>query len=140
MKTPNERVPPLHVLLSELGRSATVKDLSIVGRRLAEISGRSKPYTYAHLHQVHSGKIKPGRKLARAIEAALAQTDGADPILLTAREETVMVPEDWSGRYAYLPIEPRICAKEDCLNQFIPNVPIRRYCYTCSPMRFKGKD
>lgn len=127
----------LALLLEELGLEITACDLRRVGRKLAQISGRSTPYTYQHLHQIASGTLDPGRKLARAIDAALAEVDGADPLLVNAHEETIMVPHGWRGRYAYLPIEPKICEKEGCMNQFIPNVPARRYCYTCSPMTRK---
>lgn len=136
--TSNTRYNPLRALLDEMHLTTSVPHLLRLGRKLAQISGKATPYSYPYLNQVANGKLQPGKILARAIEAALAEIDGADPLLVTAQEAQVMVPEGWDGTWAYLPMDARICDKEDCLNRFIPNTPKRRACYRCSPIR-KGQ-
>lgn len=140
--TPDPPSNPLLVLLSEKGMSPTKGDLEALGRALATVIGRDRPYSYPHLHGVAKGHLQPGAELEAAIDALLAAEDGMDPNLAGSVQVELMVPRGIADdiQWAYCPIEPKFCSdpKEvGCTNRFVPNVSWRSACYTCSPIRRK---
>ena len=129
---------PLTELLKALKRKPSRRSLTVLGRYLANLIGRPHPYTYRYLLSVYSGSIPPGRALARAINAAIKIQEHHQIMPYpkpTSKPATVFVPLGFSVDGAYLPIDSKTCALDECLNRFIPNHPRRAKCYACSPIR-----
>lgn len=134
MSTQNGRIL---ALLDAYNLKPTKRHLEKLGRHLGQIVDH-KPYTYRHLLSVYKGYFEPGATLSLAIDAALAGTDGVDPLMAASVTTTIQTPPGLDAQHAYLPIEAKICSdphERGCLNRFIPNVPWRSACFTCSPIR-----
>lgn len=119
---PDER---LLDLVAECHLSLSKRDLSALGRKLADSIGRISPYSYKHLHGIARGSMRPGRDLSRAIDTLLASEDGGHKGI-GYRKRTI------SGAQVP-PLEDRRCI--ECMDLFTPNVRNRYRCYVCSPMR-----
>lgn len=131
MVSSNER---LSALLDALGLSRKKAHLIVLGKKLALIIGREKPYTYGHLLSVLTcNDYPPGKELGAAIDAALAQVDGMQPQLAASKEARVFGPPRADLQNAYIYGETVICP--DCVLKFVRDHPLRERCKICSPPR-----
>ena len=129
---------PLTELLEATNRKPTRRSLTPLGSYLARLVGRYLPYSYRYLLSVYSGSIPPGKELAFAIECALrVERENIKPFKVACKPATVFVPLGFAVDGAYLPIDSKTCALDECINRFVPNHPRRAKCYTCSPIRRK---
>lgn len=125
----------LRSLFEESNLSLSTRDVERVGRRLANVIGRGKPFSRRYLISILNGTLVASKSLDNAIDALLAETDGANPYLVTSATSSVYHDKNRDLEGAYVMSDAKVC--ENCIMVFVPNVPHRKFCPVCSPPRRK---
>lgn len=126
----------LRELLTELGLEPSQQSFTRLALDTSRLAGKSKPWGWKYLDNVHRGRQDASKILTNALLAMLSATDGVPALLVTAKSANVLLPphlaEELAGRYimANVPVTCRQCGLI-----FSPNVPQRKDCPACSPPR-----
>lgn len=87
---------PQEVLINMIGEHPSPKARRRACKTLAEIVGRSDPFSIAYIENIHSGRWKPGAsgKLYAALRAVWEHQQGGHPILGAYSPRSVWVIPD----------------------------------------------
>jgi len=124
---------PLEELFLTLDWECNKTNLEAMGKALADLVGRPKPYTYRYLRSVLYCNYSPGDPLKKAIELAETVFDGVPLVKAETIQKAIYAHPELDVENAHLITPSKICASPKCNNRFIPNIWNRRYCYLCKP-------
>ncbi len=107
-----------------------VKQYETLAGELSKIADTT--FSWRYLLSVLNETVRPSRAFTEALRAHILSLDGVPTIY--AKSVPVQVRSksaDIEG--AYVMGASKICPK--CANKFVPNVPWRRFCPACNPVR-----
>lgn len=108
---------------------------SDMARRLSQIAGKEPEWSWRYVQSVASGTVEPGGKFAKAVELLAVTFDGI-PVRLAGISPVTVYAQAGTVTNGALVMSPsRKCADPVCVNEFVPNVPWRRYCPVCKPSK-----
>lgn len=122
----------LRSLLSAVGSTAHKRDLAKIGKALAAISGRRRPWGYKYVHSVLNDNLDAGRDFSAAVESWMATFDGRLAHGLAGYKKIeVFGRSDQAGAQVDGRVE--FCGNPECGIKFLTDHPTRRFCKICHP-------
>lgn len=106
-----------------------------MGAKLAEAADRKDPYTWRYPQGVYKKNIKPSQDFARAVAVLLADIDGLPVDIGKLERVEVYASRGVVQHGSIIMGKSRICANRACNRVFVPNVPWRKLCPLCSPVK-----
>ena len=121
--------------MEPLRDGSDVKFWGLVAGKLSQALEREKPYTWRYPAGVSKGDIKPSYDFARAVKILLAESDGL-PVEIGRLESVQIYASRGVVQAGSVVMAASIpCANRACNRMFVPNVPWRKYCPFCKPIK-----
>jgi hypothetical protein len=120
---------PLSVLSHLVGSEPKTRHVRQVGRRLALLIRRPKPFTASYVYNVLAGRYQPSPEFRLALEEFWMRDNSLRPPFPQALEEVPVkaVPGKVEPG-AYIVGTSIRCAHPGCLRPFVPASTSQRYC------------
>jgi len=119
-----------------LNGHGSVAFYTAVAVKLNDADG-SAAWTWRYVQGVAAGTVPPSRRFAAAVQVLAASLDGLPVVIARAERVEVLAEPGALAAGAYVMGAARPCARPGCPVVFVPNVPWRRLCPICSPIKSK---
>jgi hypothetical protein len=106
-----------------------------MARRLSQIAHKRPAWGWRYVQSVASGTVQPSRRFAAAVDVLAVSFDGVPVVAANAAPITVYAEAGTIREGALVMGRSVMCANPGCSTQFVPNVPWRRYCPVCNPIK-----
>lgn len=136
-----ETLTQLLALLAEILKPADHKDLyTDMARRLSRIAGKSPAWGWRYVQSVAAGTVEPSKKFAKAVDTLAITFDGMPVQFAQATPVTVYAETGTIAEGSLVMAGSIRCATPSCSVMFVPNVPWRKHCPVCRPIRGGAND
>lgn len=106
-----------------------------LAEKMSAAINRPKPWTWRYVQGVHKGTIKPSRDFARAVEILAGEIDGLPAAIGRLEKVNIWAEPGRVQHDAIVMGQSRVCANPACNRVFVPNVPWRKVCPICRPVK-----
>lgn len=124
-----KKFDPMEVLRELVPEGAKTSHTRHVGRMLAKLIRRKKPFTASYIYNIFSGAVIMGSPLYRSLRAYWMAQNGVRPPIAGAYENiTTRAIPGTVETGSYILGNSKRCANRRCMHPFVPVVPWQKYC------------
>jgi hypothetical protein len=120
-----ELVNALRPLIGQDGQVAVYDELA---RRLSALAQKEPPWGWRYIQGVTKGTIAPSAALGRAVMALGATLDGVPTVVANTQAVQVFAEAGRVRPGSIILAASKSCARPGCLVNFVPIVPVQRFC------------
>jgi hypothetical protein len=126
----------LLTLLDTILQHTDHKDLySDMAGRLSRIAGKTPEWGWRYVQSVSRGTVEPSKRFAKAVDVLAITFDDMPVAWAKSSPVTVYAETGTVAENALLMAGSRRCATPSCTVIFVPNVPWRKHCPICNPIK-----